>query len=122
MKLGIIVASTRPTRIGHLMDSGCTSALPSTASLTSSCSISPSSSCRYTTSLRFSNMSTIIEAMVGERRCGRRVRHRHPGTSLINAFYYVYKEWNYKPAGFVSYGGSLAGYAPCRWRSRPSRH
>jgi NAD(P)H-dependent FMN reductase len=53
--------------------------------------------------------------MVGERRCGRCVRHRHPGIqlrappSLINAFDHVYKEWNYKPAGFVSYGGVSGG-------------
>jgi NAD(P)H-dependent FMN reductase len=51
--------------------------------------------------------------MVCERRCGRCVRHRHPGIQLraaaINAFDYVYKEWNYKPAGFVSYGGVSGG-------------
>ena len=32
-----------------------------------------------------------------------------PPPSLINAFNYVYKEWNYKPAGFVSYGGVSGG-------------
>jgi NAD(P)H-dependent FMN reductase len=32
-----------------------------------------------------------------------------PPPSLINAFDYVYKEWNYKPAGFVSYGGVSGG-------------
>ncbi|MCB5175572.1 NADPH-dependent FMN reductase [Microvirga lenta] len=29
--------------------------------------------------------------------------------SLLNALNYVYKEWNYKPAGFVSYGGVSGG-------------
>ena len=28
-----------------------------------------------------------------------------PPASLTNALNYVYKEWNYKPCGFVSYGG-----------------
>jgi NAD(P)H-dependent FMN reductase len=29
--------------------------------------------------------------------------------ALVNALDYVYVEWNYKPAGFVSYGGMSAG-------------
>jgi NAD(P)H-dependent FMN reductase len=29
--------------------------------------------------------------------------------SFINAVDYLYKEWNYKPAGFVSYGGVSGG-------------
>ena len=29
--------------------------------------------------------------------------------ALINALDYLYKEWNYKPAGFVSYGGISGG-------------
>jgi NAD(P)H-dependent FMN reductase len=29
--------------------------------------------------------------------------------SLLNALNYVYVEWNYKPAGFVSYGGVFGG-------------
>jgi NAD(P)H-dependent FMN reductase len=29
--------------------------------------------------------------------------------ALINAFDYVYEEWHYKPAGFVSYGGVSGG-------------
>ena len=29
--------------------------------------------------------------------------------ALINAFNYVYREWNYKPAAFVSYGGISGG-------------
>jgi NAD(P)H-dependent FMN reductase len=29
--------------------------------------------------------------------------------SLVNALDFVYKEWNYKPAGFVSYGGVSGG-------------
>ncbi|KAA5599551.1 NADPH-dependent FMN reductase [Blastochloris sulfoviridis] len=32
-----------------------------------------------------------------------------PPPSLINALDFVYKEWNYKPAGFVSYGGISGG-------------
>ena len=32
-----------------------------------------------------------------------------PPPSLINALDYLYKEWNYKPAGFVSYGGISGG-------------
>ena len=33
----------------------------------------------------------------------------NPPPSLVNALNYVYKEWNYKPAGFVSYGGVSGG-------------
>jgi len=29
--------------------------------------------------------------------------------ALVNAFDYLYKEWNYKPAAFVSYGGISGG-------------
>jgi NAD(P)H-dependent FMN reductase len=32
-----------------------------------------------------------------------------PPPSLVNALNYVYKEWHYKPAGFVSYGGVSGG-------------
>jgi NAD(P)H-dependent FMN reductase len=32
-----------------------------------------------------------------------------PPPSLLNALNYVYREWNYKPAGFVSYGGVSGG-------------
>ncbi len=33
----------------------------------------------------------------------------NPPPSFYNALNYVYKEWNYKPAGFVSYGGVSGG-------------
>lgn len=32
-----------------------------------------------------------------------------PPASLLNALDYLYVEWNYKPAGFVSYGGISGG-------------
>ncbi len=32
-----------------------------------------------------------------------------PPPSLVNALNYLYKEWNYKPCGFVSYGGVSGG-------------
>ncbi|CAB1275014.1 NADPH-dependent FMN reductase [Candidatus Nitrosacidococcus tergens] len=32
-----------------------------------------------------------------------------PTPALINAFNYVYQEWNYKPCSFVSYGGISGG-------------
>lgn len=32
-----------------------------------------------------------------------------PPPSLINALDYVYLEWNYKPCGFVGYGGASGG-------------
>ncbi|WP_046867355.1 NADPH-dependent FMN reductase [Microvirga massiliensis] len=32
-----------------------------------------------------------------------------PPPSLLNVLNYVYLEWNYKPAGFVSYGGMSGG-------------
>lgn len=32
-----------------------------------------------------------------------------PTPAVINALAYVYKEWNYKPAGLVSYGGVSGG-------------
>ncbi len=34
--------------------------------------------------------------------------------SLLNALDYVYHEWKYKPAGFVSYGGASGAFGPCR--------
>lgn len=33
----------------------------------------------------------------------------NPPPALVNALNYVYREWNYKPAGFVSYGGVSGG-------------
>lgn len=33
----------------------------------------------------------------------------NPPPSLVNALDYVYREWNYKPCGFVSYGGVSGG-------------
>lgn len=33
----------------------------------------------------------------------------NPPPSLVNALDYVYNEWNYKPCGFVSYGGISGG-------------
>jgi NAD(P)H-dependent FMN reductase len=33
----------------------------------------------------------------------------NPPPSFINAINYVYNEWNYKPCGFVSYGGVSGG-------------
>jgi len=32
-----------------------------------------------------------------------------PPPSLVNALDFLYKEWNYKPVGFVSYGGLSGG-------------
>lgn len=32
-----------------------------------------------------------------------------PPPAFVNALNYVYSEWNYKPCGFVSYGGSAGG-------------
>jgi|SRR5690625_311227 len=32
-----------------------------------------------------------------------------PTPALVNALNYVYREWNYKPCGFVSYGGISGG-------------
>lgn len=32
-----------------------------------------------------------------------------PPPSLLNALNYLYQEWNYKPAGIVSYGGASGG-------------
>jgi len=32
-----------------------------------------------------------------------------PPPALLNAFDYLYSEWHYKPAGFVSYGGVSGG-------------
>ncbi len=33
----------------------------------------------------------------------------YPTPALVNALDYVYREWNYKPCGFVSYGGASGG-------------
>jgi NAD(P)H-dependent FMN reductase len=32
-----------------------------------------------------------------------------PAASLLNAISYLYREWRYKPVGFVSYGGASGG-------------
>lgn len=32
-----------------------------------------------------------------------------PPPSLVNAFDFFYREWNYKPCGFVGYGGVCGG-------------
>lgn len=32
-----------------------------------------------------------------------------PSPAFVNALNYVYREWNYKPCGFVSYGGLSGG-------------
>jgi len=32
-----------------------------------------------------------------------------PPSSLVNALDFVYREWNHKPCGFVSYGGASGG-------------
>jgi NAD(P)H-dependent FMN reductase len=32
-----------------------------------------------------------------------------PTPALVNALDYLYREWNYKPCGFVSYGGAAGG-------------
>jgi NAD(P)H-dependent FMN reductase len=50
-----------------------------------------------------------------------------PPPALLNAFDYLYLEWNYKPAGFVSYGGvsggmrasARAGMTACTLRMMP---
>lgn len=33
----------------------------------------------------------------------------NPPPALVNALNFIYKEWNYKPCGFVSYGGVSGG-------------
>ena len=33
----------------------------------------------------------------------------NPPSTFYNALNYVYREWNYKPCGFVSYGGASGG-------------
>lgn len=33
----------------------------------------------------------------------------NPTPALVNALNYLHKEWNYKPCGFVSYGGASGG-------------
>ena len=35
--------------------------------------------------------------------------HYMPSPALTNALDYVYREWNYKPCGFVGYGGVSGG-------------
>ena len=32
-----------------------------------------------------------------------------PPPAFVNALNYIYREWNYKPCGFVSYGGASGG-------------
>ena len=42
-----------------------------------------------------------------------------PTPALLNALDYVYKEWNYKPAAFVSYGGISGGIRAVQVTNRP---
>src|ERR1700689_4910577 len=115
MKLGIIVASTRPTRVGHLVGEGMNERAvehgkfdielldlpkfhlplydePKHPSLQE---YEHDHTKQWSASVAAADAFVIVTP---EYNYG-------PPPSLINAFDYVYKEWNYKPAGFVSYGG-----------------
>ena len=78
----------------------------------------PSSTCPSTTSpstLASAVRTRAHQALERERQRGGRVRvvtpeyNYGPPPSLLNALDYVYKEWNYKSAAFVSYGGVSGG-------------
>jgi NAD(P)H-dependent FMN reductase len=119
MKLGIIVASTRPTRVGHLVgqwmheravDHGKFDIeLLDLAKFNLPLYDEPKhpslQQYEHDHTKRWSASVAAADAFVivtPEYNYG-------PPPSLINAFDYVYKEWNYKPAGFVSYGGVSGG-------------
>jgi NAD(P)H-dependent FMN reductase len=44
-----------------------------------------------------------------------------PAASLLNAVAYLFREWLYKPVGFVSYGGVSAGLRGVRESGPPPR-
>src|ERR1700677_707522 len=119
MKLGIIVGSTRPTRVGHLVGQWvheCTGERvkfdielldlakfnlplydePKHPSLQQ---YERDHTKRWSASVAAADAFVIVTP---EYNYG-------PPPSLLNAFDYVYKEWNYKPAGFVSCGGVSGG-------------
>jgi NAD(P)H-dependent FMN reductase len=119
MKLGIIVASTRPTRVGHLVGHWMHERAvehgkfdielldlakfhlplydePKHPSLQQ---YEHDHTKQWSASVAAADAFVIVTP---EYNYG-------PPPSLINAFDYVYKEWNYKPAGFVSYGGVSGG-------------
>jgi NADPH-dependent FMN reductase len=119
MKRGIIVASTRPTRVGHLIGRWVHERAvehgkfdielldlanfhlplydePKHPSLQQ---YEHDHTKRWSASVAAADAFVIVTP---EYNYG-------PPPSLINAFDYVYKEWNYKPAGFVSYGGVSGG-------------
>jgi NAD(P)H-dependent FMN reductase len=127
MKLGIIVASTRPTRVGPLVgkwvqeravehgkfDIELLDLVKFNLPLYDEPKHPSLQQYEHDHTKRWSASVAAADAFVivtPEFNYG-------PPPSLVNAFDYVYKE----PAGFVSYGGSPAAFAPCRWRSRPSR-
>ena len=45
-----------------------------------------------------------------------------PPPALVNAISYVYKEWNYKPAALVSYGGVSGGLRAAQSENSSCRH
>jgi NAD(P)H-dependent FMN reductase len=119
MKLGIIVASTRPTRVGHLIgqwvheravehgkfDIELLDLAKFNLPLYDEPKHPSLQQYEHDHTKRWSASVAAADAFVivtPEYNYG-------PPPSLINAFDYVYKEWNYKPAGFVSYGGVSGG-------------
>src|SRR5271154_5683649 len=119
MKLGIIVGSTRPTRVGHLVGK-CVHEGPvdhgkfdiellDLAKFNLPLYDEPKHPSlqqyerdhtkRWSASVAAADAFVIVTP---EYNYG-------PPPSLLNAFDYVYREWNYKPAGFVSYGGVSGG-------------
>jgi NAD(P)H-dependent FMN reductase len=119
MKLGIIVASTRPTRVGHLIgqwvheravehgkfDIELLDLAKFHLPLYDEPKHPSLQQYEHDHTMRWSASVAAADAFVivtPEYNYG-------PPPSLINAFDYVYKEWNYKPAGFVSYGGVSGG-------------
>ena len=119
MKLGIIVASTRPTRVGHLIgqwvheravehgkfDIELLDLAKFNLPLFDEPKHPSLQQYEHDHTKRWSASVAAADAFVivtPEYNYG-------PPPPLINAFDYVYKEWNYKPAGFVSYGGVSGG-------------
>ena len=119
-KLLIVLASTRPGRVGLPVATWFTEHLrsPMVASRWSS-SISPSSPCRCSTSpptrvLREYThdhtlaWSAIVDAADAVVLVTAEYNYGYPA-ALKNALDYLHHEWRYKPVGFVSYGGVAAG-------------
>jgi NAD(P)H-dependent FMN reductase len=119
MNLGIIVGSTRPTRIGHLVAQW----FHERAVEHGKFDIEQLDLAKFNLPMYDEPKHPSLQQYEHDhtKQWAPRIRatdafvfvtpeyNSGPPPSLINALSYAYKEWSYKPAGFVSYGGISGG-------------